>query len=980
MRGRRAAILAAVAAAALVLPLLLLRPAPSPRVVSPRRPPAGLPAAGGVSGPSGPATGNAARGSSAAYAGEDAATVHGGVFSASDGRPLPGANLRVTTPAGAFLARTDASGAFSLVLPAARPGFQGGGYTFFPSWPVTVKAPGHLPLSTGLGTGAASNPARFVLHPVFATLSGMVLSPDGDPVSGARLRIDDRAWTSRADGSYGPVPLALGRSDLRVRSPRFAPIAVLLVVLPADETREIRRDLVLAAGAAATGRVVDDAGAPVAGVRFLERHGGARLATSAADGRFRIVLPHGGSEEVRIVAAGYAFPEREAELTAGRESTVRVWRPGFLAGRLLDVGGSPATGVALFAIGEPGGYEVDDTTDAGGTFHLGPLPPGRISVRAMRGGIPLGTFRDVRLPGPGTTGGVTLRLPDVAPVRCRVVDATTGRPVEGVEVRLRPEGTEPPVTRSDASGAFSIRAAGPGTLFLRKDGCVTRFVHTNGGSDEQTFELYRAGRFQLRAVDAEGRPVAFARATWRATAATGNRWDTQDAAGENGVLEGELPAGLPVEVRVFPGSATVTLTVRPGEVRNAGDLVLEHVPNLRTIHVTDEAGKPLPEAFAFDGRRIYWADANGRIACPSGRVTISAPGRERRTETMPAEEMALAEATEIAGHVVDTEGLPVANALVSDGRWSPGTTDGSGRFVLAGRPRGEVVRLETGSVPGYWEETEAYATAGDRDVRLVLPRTGRIRVRLAAPAGAARPQAVELRGVREGPGAPAPLEFGAEATLDRDGYAASVPAGRLRVSFDLPGLPARIWEAVDVPPGGETVLVYAPKRPGRLLGLVTDDRRRPIANAEVFAIDGGLDRCVATTDADGRMCPFEEGAVVGTSRLLVVDGDHAPVVTDAVDLAKGASFDVVLLRGGDVSGRVRDGEFPVSAAVVRLVDPDLAGGGETRTDSRGRFDFDVRIPPGRRILEITAPGRAPFRRAIEVADDEDLDLDIPLPE
>ena len=168
-------------------------------------------------------------------------------------------------------------------------------------------------------------------------------------------------------------------------------------------------------------------------------------------------------------APGFSVPFTLGSAEAGAGIEVRAAAAHAIEGTVVrEDDGRPLAGAAIHfgtAVGQwntpdwpprypPSGYDLVRTvTDAGGRFRIGDLGPGEYRVAAAIAGM-AGDRATVTLPG---AGPLRLAVRALHPLAGVVVDPE-GRPVAGVEVRLRaPDGVSPPwrsVTLTDRAGAF----------------------------------------------------------------------------------------------------------------------------------------------------------------------------------------------------------------------------------------------------------------------------------------------------------------------------------------------------------------------------------------------------------------------------------------------------------------------------------------------------------------------------------------------
>lgn len=225
-------------------------------------------------------------------------------------------------------------------------------------------------------------------------LAGRVVGPDGRALQGATVQWmgwmeaahRTRTVTATAEGSFqlGPLPTrpdhvlwvdAPGHARLRVGDHQVAQVAVIPGVM--NDLGEIA----LAPEAVATGRLVDEAGAPIAGATIecvqlyhsgagtLNGNGPAIALATGTDGVFHIgSLPIG---QVRLTLRVPDHPllyrslRIRGDVDLGDIRVVRERRR--VRGRVVDPAGGPIGGVLVFVNGDE---ECSVRTDADGTFTL----------------------------------------------------------------------------------------------------------------------------------------------------------------------------------------------------------------------------------------------------------------------------------------------------------------------------------------------------------------------------------------------------------------------------------------------------------------------------------------------------------------------------------------------------------------------------------------------------------------------------------
>lgn len=262
----------------------------------------------------------------------------------------------------------------------------------------------------------------------------------------------------------------------------------------------------------AAGRVVDETGAPQAGVYVELEHSAEQRGIAVrtdAEGRFRHdAVTHEGSYELTVYEALGATPEGEvywfnsyerlnrtvpaAELPAtGWELVVPTVRRIDVRGRVVDDAGQPVGGARVTLTGaqqerrSPAEREL--VAGADGTFEVGGLPAeAQYAAAASAPGYLAGEPRAL---APGETTFADLRLAALDQVVTgRVLDAA-GAPVAGARVYV----TSPLLVggTSDGTGAFSLAdlPRGPVTLLASDEQRAVASVAATAGGPPLTITL-----------------------------------------------------------------------------------------------------------------------------------------------------------------------------------------------------------------------------------------------------------------------------------------------------------------------------------------------------------------------------------------------------------------------------------------------------------------------------------------------------------
>ncbi len=725
-----------------------------------------------------------------------------------------------------------------------------------------------------------------------------------------------------------------------------------------------------AATIALHGRVVDGDGAPVAraAVRLVPavgRYAFARLELEARpepaaadrtmtgdDGRFRLAVPEPGSWWVKIDADGFVPVDArlEAVIEEAELPTARLAPAAEVEVRVRSEDGRPLAGARLA------------TQPEGGS--------GLWRPRSWRGAVDgEGT---ARLPRP-RGGGLQLAAHHLGYLEALHDDVRSG----SVDVRLR-RGVTLPVVVRDAAGrpvADVVMRVGEGRFLVGETDAQGRLEVT----------APRAASGPVGGAPAAGTPAAgtpAADVSFDVLAAdlrtTGSRLPAVTGEAPPAPFFVDLPGSTPVDGRVV--SATTREAV-------AGALVWIY-GRAGTLVRSDATGSfRLPQV---EGGSVWLRAAAPGYLQTQVRLPIAAG------EVNPAPTLVLEPAAEIAGRVVNEDGLPIAGAELaatfqSGSRRLPNSvverggaaahSDARGRFrlrrLIPGAPY--YLFLERSGFARQRRDIGAPGTGESAEIELVLRRGSR---------GIGRVVDAEERPVA-----------GAEVT-SRRAEAAAEMALRLSTPRDVPVLEERTtsdaqgrFETARLAPGRylfEVAAVgYAPVSvlgievprgaaevdlgtvvlaPGVAVGgRVVDTRGRPLAGAGIFVVDHGTWRPArsgepaAESGEDGRFVIADRR---GGERLDVTarrDG-FLDAELSGVDAPPPAPLLLTLETASWISGRVLDpaGEA-VAGAYLRLMATGPSArrarrnGWTARSDAEGRFEI-TGLVPGTGLLSVFADG------------------------
>lgn len=313
------------------------------------------------------------------------------------------------------------------------------------------------------------------------TLQGTVYGADGNPLSGASVRVIN--WTPN-QGRQDFVPTwQLQRAEAKLSGDDgsftvdgIKPGPILVGIDAPGHLMRVEKNLVAAEGEVSgghsfrldrgmviSGRVVDEDGMPVACENIWINQQRQERNTipqptnsntsSSADGNFTLDRLPPGTYDIRARADGYA-PEVREGVAAGTTGVLITLQKGRkIAGVVLLPDGSPAPNVWVSVQGE-GGNNQSDQTDEDGRFEVKNLKAGTCTVSARiqswRGG-PMGlnekrpNIRDTTVTGVAAgTETVQIRLLRGYAIRGFIRDAA-GSPIPGARVSAAPV---------DKSGSF----------------------------------------------------------------------------------------------------------------------------------------------------------------------------------------------------------------------------------------------------------------------------------------------------------------------------------------------------------------------------------------------------------------------------------------------------------------------------------------------------------------------------------------------
>jgi uncharacterized GH25 family protein len=313
-----------------------------------------------------------------------------------------------------------------------------------------------------------------------------VTGDDGQPVANASVKLQDFAETTKPTGPDGTVTLAPvhpGWVGVEVTAPGYGVANGFGQVGSAGATGTIR--VKLHKGVAVSGRVIDEAGKPIAkahitiGEAWWMPAGGGE-ATSDAKGEFTFAALAAGTH-VLHAEDGEHSPTRSMPVTVGDRPvsgiTITMKEGGSIAGRVVDDKGTPVPYAAIRVA--PKADEVQGThgrqavSEKDGSFEVRGLSRVNLQVRASSDDASSKVV-DVDAAATAHTKDLKLVLDETGTIAGVVVD-DEGKPVPEIQVAAiadyfaaeRPTLVGVISATTDGAGAFTLRGLPDGTYRLR---------------------------------------------------------------------------------------------------------------------------------------------------------------------------------------------------------------------------------------------------------------------------------------------------------------------------------------------------------------------------------------------------------------------------------------------------------------------------------------------------------------------------------
>jgi protocatechuate 3,4-dioxygenase beta subunit len=813
---------------------------------------------------------------------------------------------------------------------------------------------------------------------------------DGFAVARREARREDLpaplvSGTTRPDGSFAlVVPATLSKDaaavvSLALSGGGLAPFRLGRLLDPAGEDVG---DVRLGRSTAIAGRVVDANGGPLVGAtvtlwagrgRMLDELSAAealpQTATTNPDGRFRFEVAGAEGNRLRFEAPGFATQER-IQVRSGA-----LLKPAVLAlGRvvrgkvtLADKRTPPAVALVRFE-GRTSTRWVETRPDGSFLIDSAPLQAGSLVADARDSG------RAAAPVAAGAAEPVAIVLAPTGGLRGRVVESDSVRPVPGVRLVARGEGTVF-LARSGRDGAYQIRGLSPRRYRLEADD--ERFVPWSrevlvvaGQLEDQDVPLVRGATLAGRVIGEDGAPIDGAvlsltragenpfRAVMRRMQNDGQVRSARDGSFKATRLMPGDNQRLDVRHDEFEERSIGGVDLAPGALRSGMNIVLRRGLVARGI-VRDENALPLAGVEVVLSRSLAFTARSGRYGQSS--FSFVGPGSMARRETG-------------ADGRFEFRGLKSGDYTLSAGR------QGFARAVqdpvkIAEGHTGEPIELVLRpgvSISGVVRDRAGAPSAG----WLVLARAsgensavfGPASLRTQEPTG--EDGAFVIEGLAEG--GSYDLQLMASGGLGPRRSGVNAPAEGVEITVGGNGqIRGQVLDAESGRPVTDFEVTYLPDaRGGGRFSFSNASRGRGMGQPQsVHAEDGAFvldDVPAGQWTVQAGAAGYQKGSAAAVS---VEDGGTA----EGVELR--------LSKGGVVSGRVLDSRTgrPVLDATVSAV---LSGGGqgvpmrmamagssenEATTDADGRYEV-AGLAPGIWTLTASHPDWSDATTNVEIKD------------
>jgi protocatechuate 3,4-dioxygenase beta subunit len=809
------------------------------------------------------------------------------------------------------------------------------------------------------------------------------------PVPGVRVsassssifRDDARSRRARTDakGKFRIPGLASRRYTVSASKAEYLPVSLPGVVASVATSANLA--IALQKAAAVSGRVTDEAGAPVAGARVrvardanlraLMRGGpsaflGSPGVASGPDGTFRL---RGLSAEknVTLEAAktGYVTAKRHGiTVKAGEvvKDAILVLKRGVEArGRVVDVAGQPLAGAEIrlsaaerggarfmFQMGGMNREKPDVSSGADGAFRIGGLEPGEYALAVSKDGYAPKRVPSVTVQTPGPNEWPTVVL-ETGVLIAGLVRNSKGEAVVSADVfAFGGEAGGSRNTATDPEGRFRLEGFGPDRpvmVNVRAGGYASLQKRLTPSPEEVVLVLKTSGTVRGRVEDAvTNRPITDFTAAY-----------TEAQGGFAGGMRIVMGGGETQKAFQSPDGSFELADVPPGKW-----IIRASSPGYRPA---DVSGIELAEGETKDG--IVVSLKKGAVV--SGRVLDP-----RRGTGVPNASVAWSEGSQ--GGM--GPGIAVL-ARLEGGAETAVTTDADGRYRFDGLPPGKITL--SASHPDFLEVSKPVELEDEANVDLTLALGGSIAGTVVAKDGRTGVSGADVL-LRDQGGSFSMGDDSARADSAGDFVFEHLKAGRYSVSARS-NAGATAWKDVVLGESQRLDGVLLEMAAGATIrGTVSGLPGGNVGGVRVFASTKDYQDSAATGD-DGRFTLRDVPS--GVLRLQASTAFPSMRSTSKnLDVPEGATevpVEIVFEGTSRLFGRVTRGDKPVSNAFVSATpDPPTAtwGRASDQTDEDGRYSIEG-LSDGNYLVQVSGQGVS-HRRSFAVSGDTTVDIDVPM--
>jgi YD repeat-containing protein len=334
------------------------------------------------------------------------ATISGSVTRSSDGTPVVGAQVQISSLAQTPVSATTAGdGSYSLaVSPEQLVGLPN-------NTPFTVDAyiNGNLVVRRAgvLAPEAATTTVNLVVPIPTITKVSPPSGPVGSTVAitGTNFGLNQGLGTITFNGTAA-IPTSWNNNSIVVPVPAGATTGPIVITQPALSSN----GMTFAVGIGAISGTITNAngGAPISGatIQALQSNTVQGMATSASDGTYSVSSLSPGTYDVRVSASGFGTALTSGNtVTAGGQTTVNaaLSAPGTISGKVTQSDGVTAIVGAAVVATQTGDSAGSATTDGTGNYSIPALSAGSYVVQASASGFNPQTQSGVAVTANGNT-------------------------------------------------------------------------------------------------------------------------------------------------------------------------------------------------------------------------------------------------------------------------------------------------------------------------------------------------------------------------------------------------------------------------------------------------------------------------------------------------------------------------------------------------------------------------------------------------